>query len=95
MAKLASFQLLLVIAAQNRWPVDTFDFNSSYLNTYLGENEVIYLEQPVRYATKDWKVWVWRLLKTLYRLKQGVKTWYDALCQALSELGFTRTEADH
>ena len=38
---------------------------------------------------------VWRLLKTLYELKQGVKTWYDALCQALSELGFTRTEADY
>ena len=62
-AKLASFQLLLVIAAQNRWPVDTFDFNSSYLSTYLGENKVIYLEQPVRYATKDWKVWVWRFVE--------------------------------
>ena len=34
-------------------------------------------------------------MKTLYGLNQGAKNWYDALCQALAELGFTRTEADH
>ena len=94
-AKLASFRLLLALAARNSWPVDTFDFDSAYLNSYLKDDEVVYLEQPVGYETKDRRVWVWRLLKTLYGLKQGARNWYDALCQALKELGFTRTEADH
>jgi hypothetical protein len=94
-AKLASFRLLLALAARNSWPVDTFDFDSAYLNSYLKDDEVVYLEQPVGYETKDRHVWVWRLLKTLYGLKQGARNWYDALCQALKELGFTRTEADH
>ena len=94
-ARLASFRLLLAIAARNGWPVDTFDFDSAYLNSVLGDDEVIYLEQPVGHETKDRKYWVWRLLKTLYGLKQGAKNWYDVLCRALVELGFKRTEADH
>ena len=53
--------------------VDTFDFDSAYLKTYLKEDEVVYLEQPVGYKTKDCRVWVWKLLKTLYELKQGAR----------------------
>ena len=94
-AKLTSFRLLLAIAARNGWAVDTFDFDSAYLNSKLGEDEVIYLEQPPGYETKDRESWVYRLLKALYGLKQGAKNWYDALHRALLELGFTRSEADH
>ena len=54
-ARLSSFCLLLAIAAQNEWTVNTFDFDSAYLNSKLGEEENIYLEQPVRYETKDHK----------------------------------------
>ena len=94
-ARLASFQLLLAIAARNGWAVDTFDFDSAYLNCKLKDDEVIYLEQPVGYETRDRGSWVWRLLKALYGLKQGAKNWYDSLHKALLELGFTRSEADH
>jgi reverse transcriptase-like protein len=94
-ARLTSFRLLLALAARNGWAVDTFDFDSAYLNSELGGDEVVYLEQPVGYETKDRDGWVWRLLKALYGLKQGAKNWYDALHQALLELGFTRSKADH
>ena len=73
--------------------MDTFDFDSAYLNSKLGEDENIYLEQLVGYETKDHRKWVWKLLKTLYGLKQGAKNWYDSLCR--TELGFRQTEADH
>lgn len=39
-------------------------------------------------------MWVWKLKKTLYGLRQGAKNWYDALHKALSELGFKHTDAD-
>ena len=87
-ARLSSFCLLLAIATQNEWTIDTFDFNSAYLNSKLGEGETIYLEKLVGYETKDCKRWVWKLLKTLYGLKQGAKNWYDSLYKALTELGF-------
>ena len=94
-ARLASFRLILAIAARNGWPVDAFDFDSAYLNSVLGDEEVIYLEQPAGYETKDRRKFVWRLLKGLYGLKQGAKNWYGALCRAMDELGFMRAEADH
>jgi hypothetical protein len=94
-ARLTSFRLLLAIAARNGWAVDTFDFNSAYLNSELGDDEVVYLEQPAGYETRDRDSWVWRLLKALYGLKQGARNWYEALRKALLELGFTRSEADH
>ena len=75
--------------------MDTFDFNSAYLNSKLGEEENIYLEQPVGYETKDHKKWVWKLLKMLYGLKQGAKNWYNSLYKALTKLGFRQTEANH
>ena len=78
-ARLASFHLLLAIAARNGWPVDTFDFDSAYLNAPLGEGEVIYMEQLMGHETRDCKSWVWKLKKALYRLKQGAKSWYNAL----------------
>jgi hypothetical protein len=94
-ARLASFRLLLATAARNSWPIDTFDFDSAYLNCVLSEDEVIYLEQPIGHETEDRRKWVWKLKKSLYGLKQGAKNWYDALHTALGKLGFERTEADH
>ena len=94
-ARLASFRILLALATRNNWPVHSFDFDSAYLNCKFDGDEVIYLEQPPGYETKDRRGWVWRLWKALYGLKQGARNWYKALCKALEELGFTRTEADH
>ena len=52
-ARLASFRLLLALAAHKGWPIDAFDFDSAYLNSVLDEGEVIYLEQPPGYETAD------------------------------------------
>ena len=83
------------MATHNGWAVDNFDFDSAYLNSKLGNDEVVYIEQPSNFETRNRKDWIMRLLKSLYCLKQGAKNWYDALYQALLELGFMRTEADH
>lgn len=95
-AKLATFRLITAIAARNGWPLDSFDFDSAYLNSLLGD-EVIYLEQPPDHDdhAKPRATWVWKLIKTIYGLRQGAKNWYDALTQALTELDFKRSEADH
>ena len=94
-ARMTSFRLMLALAARKGWTVDNFDFDQAYLNSKLGDDEVVYAEQPPEYETKDRRYWVMLLLKALYGLKQGAKNWYDALYRALLELGFTRCEADH
>jgi len=41
------------MAAQHNWEIDTFDFNSAYLNGELGDGEEIYMHQPPGYKTKS------------------------------------------
>ena len=68
-AKLATFRLITAIAARNGWPLDSFDFDSAYLNSLLGD-EVIFLEQPPDHDNpkKPRATWVCRLIKTIYGL---------------------------
>jgi hypothetical protein len=68
-----------VIAARNNWPVHTIDFDSAFLNGVLAEDESIYLEQPPSYATTDRKMFVLKLHKSIYGLRQGAKNWYNFL----------------
>ena len=94
MAKLRSIRLLLANAAQHRWPIDMFDFHSAFLNGKLDEDEEVYMELPEGYENMDPKKYVCKLFKSLYGLKQAGRKWYDALCEALAEIGFKRCEAD-
>ena len=38
---------------------------------------------------------LWRLLKSIYSLKQASRVWYLLLCKVLESLGFTHSEFDH
>jgi transposase InsO family protein len=92
-AKLASFRLILALAARFGWEVHAFDFNAAYLNGELGEGEEIYMQQPPGYEVGS-EEWVKELLKAIYGLKQAGRKWYDVLYRALIELGFRVSAAD-
>jgi len=63
------------MANHNKWPVNTFDFDSAFLNSVLSDDKVVYLEQLKNFIEDDPKVYVLRLHKALYRLKQEAKNW--------------------
>jgi hypothetical protein len=94
-ARLASFRLLIAMVNRNGWPLDSFDFDSAYLNSVLSDDEIIYLEQLKGYEKGNRRKYVLHLQKALYGLKQGACSWYETMRQVLEELGFKRTEADH
>ena len=94
MAKLSSIRLLLAIAAQNKWPINMFDFHSAFLNGQLNSDEEVFMEQPQGYEESDKKWYVCKLFKSLYGLKQAGRKWYDTLCKVLANIGFKRSEAD-
>jgi hypothetical protein len=91
-AKLASIRTILALAARHDWDVDTFDFNSAYLNGELGEEEEIYMQEPPGFEESTGSV-KW-LRKSLYGLKQAGRRWYDTLTRALNDLGLCVTQAD-
>jgi Reverse transcriptase (RNA-dependent DNA polymerase) len=72
--------------------VDTFDFNSTYLNGELGEEEEIYMQEPPGFEESTGST-KW-LQKSLYGLKQARHRWYDTLMHALNDLGLCVMQAD-
>src|SRR6267142_4439955 len=91
-ARLSSFHLILAIAARYDWEIESFDFVGAYLNGELDNNEEIYMQSPPGYSNDASTVK--RLLKSLYRLKQAGRKWYDTLVRALDGLDFHITYAD-
>jgi len=70
-AKFASIRLLLAIAAQNGWPIDMFDFHSTFLNGNWTPMKKIFMEQPQGYEESDQRNYVCKLFKSIYGLKQA------------------------
>src|SRR5271155_829038 len=53
------------------------------------------MQLPPSFEYHNGQHFVAKLKKALYGLKEGGRTWYQALFRALTELGFTHSEHDH
>ena len=86
----ATLRILFAIAAVKRWHVHQLDVKTAYL---YGEIDAeIYIEPPQGYETEYNHIW--RLLKSLYGLKQSGRCWHKCLHEWIMTRGFTRSNAD-
>ena len=90
--KSVSVRLLAVHATLNGWHLETFDATRAFLWGDL--TRLIYMRCPPGY-TPSLPGAVWRLLKSLYGLKQASRVWYKLLRKVLEALGFVRSDFDH
>jgi hypothetical protein len=93
-AKLASIQTILAIAARNDWDIEMFDFHSAFLNGYMDSDEEVFMEQPPNYEDSDPRKYCVKLYKSIYGLKQAGRKWYEIVCRTLANIGFKKSEAD-
>ena len=92
-AKSVSVRFVAVYASLNGWYLECFDATRAFLWGDL--TRTIYMRYPPGYTSPmDWEG-VWRLLKSLYGLKQASLIWYNLLRKVLGDLGFLRSEFDH
>ena len=92
-AKFASLRTVLAIAAAEDMEVHTMDVSSAFLNGDLDEET--YMAQPEGFAAPGQEHLVCHLKKSLYRLKQSPRQWYQKLHTTLTDLGFSRCASDH
>ena len=57
-------------------------------------DEIIYMEQPKNFVTRDSKSMVCKLKKSLYGLKQSPRLWYHKFHKIISLFGFVMNPAD-
>ena len=86
----ATLRVVLSIAAVEDLEMKHVDIQCAFLNGVM--NETVYVEQPQ--VLNDGTSRVWKLLKTLYGLKQAAREWHKALARLLGEMGFVRSHSD-
>ncbi|KAJ1024667.1 hypothetical protein NDA13_004594 [Ustilago tritici] len=75
---------ILMITAKFKWEVDSVDITQAYLNANLHHD--IYLKPPEGAEVPVGKVY--KLIKSLYELKQSSREWHKELDTHLQRLGF-------
>lgn len=88
--RLETLRILLVMAAMFDWEIDQVDVVGAYLNGTLKEE--IYMTQPEGF--NDDSDSVWKLIKSLYGLKQSGQVWNSKIDQFLKSIGFTQLKSD-
>jgi hypothetical protein len=101
-----SKNILLALAAKQKWHVHQGDFTSAFLNGILRPREgetaspeqarmpPIFTSQPPGYEEDGKEGWVWLLYKALYGLRQSGRVWYQTVYGFLMGLGFKVSKAD-
>ena len=94
MAHLESLRIVLHIAAVKDWCIKQYDVKTAFLNGILPEDEIQYMEQPPGFAELDKQTYVWRLLRSLYGMRQSSHTWNCALHTLFLSWGFSRSKCE-
>jgi transposase InsO family protein len=93
-ARLESLRVVLHIAAVNDWVIEQYDVKTAFLNGVLPEDEIQYMEQPPGFAELDKQLYVWRLLRSLYGMRQSSRIWNRALNASFLGWGFSRSACE-
>ncbi|GJU07659.1 ribonuclease H-like domain, reverse transcriptase, RNA-dependent DNA polymerase [Tanacetum coccineum] len=72
-ARMETIRLLLAIAANNKWEVHHLDVKSAFLHGDLKEE--VYVTQPEGFVKRQDNGKVYRLIKSLYGLRQAPRAW--------------------
>lgn len=90
--RLASFRILVAIAAAKGWSIEQMDAIAAFLNSDL--KEVIYLELPEGYDEERANGKLARLRKALYGLKQSARCWSDEVKEKFVNMGLEQNPHD-
>jgi hypothetical protein len=86
-----SLLILLEWAATHDYEVRHLDVPKAFLQAVLDED--IFMEQPEGYHDGDRNM-VWKLLRSVYGIRQAPNNWNHELNRCLLSLGFTRLRSD-
>ncbi|KAH9792303.1 retrovirus-related pol polyprotein from transposon RE2 [Citrus sinensis] len=90
--KPATVRVVLSLAVMSNWKIRQVDVNNAFLNGELSEE--VFMDQPEGFISAEKPDYVCKLHKSLYRLKQAPRAWYDKLKGCLLQWGFTNSNSD-
>jgi hypothetical protein len=91
--KLVSICGVLALVVLLDLELEKLDVKTTFLHGYLDEE--IYMEQPKMFVHDCKKIFVFKLKKSLYGLKQSPRQWYKKFDFFMVSQNFTRSEYNH
>nr|CAN67587.1 hypothetical protein VITISV_036279 [Vitis vinifera] len=91
MAKMTTVCTILAIAVSNDWPLHRMDVKNAFFHGDL--KECIYMKPPPRLFPSPTSH-VCKLRRSLYSLKQALRTWFDKFRTTLLQFSFRQSKYD-
>ncbi|GJW83459.1 putative RNA-directed DNA polymerase [Tanacetum coccineum] len=91
--KMSTVRCLIALSVTNNWHLFQVNVNNAFLYGELDEDVYMIIRQ--RFANKDNKNKVCKLVKSLYGLKQAPRKWNEKLVTVLKENDFVQSVNDH
>ncbi|GKA80974.1 retrovirus-related pol polyprotein from transposon TNT 1-94 [Tanacetum coccineum] len=91
-AKMVSVRAFLVLVIHHNWFIEQLDINNAFLHGDL--HEEVYMTIPQGYSKQLPPNTIYKLTKSLYRLKQANRQWFHKLTTFLLTIGFQQSYAD-
>ncbi|CAI7790841.1 unnamed protein product [Closterium sp. NIES-53] len=90
--KMTTLRVLLYVAAQRDYELQTLDFSTAFPQGSL--HEEIWLRRPPGLTESFLAGTLWSLWRPVYGLRQAPREWHDTLRTTLAALGFAPASAD-
>nr|GEW62530.1 putative polyprotein [Tanacetum cinerariifolium] len=87
-ADIRDIRILIAIAAYYDYEIWQMDVKIDFLNGYL--NEEVYIEQPEGFVNPKYPIWVCKLKRSIYGLKQASMQWNKRFDDEIKKFGFTQ-----
>ncbi|GKE78863.1 retrovirus-related pol polyprotein from transposon TNT 1-94 [Tanacetum coccineum] len=91
-ARIEAIRIFIANVANKNMTIYQMDVKTAFLNGVLREE--VYVSQLEGFVDQDHHNYVYRLKKTLYRLKQAPRAWYDMLSKFLLSQQFSKGDVD-
>ena len=92
-AKMNSVRTLISCVVNLDWDIYQMDVKNAFLHGDL--HEEVYMHIPPGFETSQTNGEVLRLHRSLYRLKQSPRAWFDRFRQSMLKRGYIQSNADH
>ena len=89
-----TIKVVLVLVAIAGWMMHLVDVQGAFLIGRFGNEDELFIKVPQGFENNFNKDVVLNLNRTIYGLKQAASTFWSELLMALSDIGFTRSDAD-
>ena len=82
----ATIRLVITLSLSFKWKIRQLDIKSTFLHGNL--KEIVYIEQPSGFIHPPKQYHICLFKKSIYRLKQTPRAWFDKLSKYFPYLGF-------